>query len=57
MLKNTLLNEIFCLGAAILIWFFKGLGVLSFLPGWPIVLLAILAITNFIVNKFIYNKP
>jgi hypothetical protein len=45
---DILLNEWFCFGAAGIIFFLKGVGILWFIPGWPIALLILLGIYNLI---------
>jgi hypothetical protein len=48
---NILLNEWICFGAAVVVYFLKGVGILWFMPGWSIIVLMVLGICNFVVNK------
>jgi hypothetical protein len=57
LLNDTLLNGWFCIGVSITIWILKGFGIFGFLPGWPSILFAILAMCNFIVKVVIQPPP
>jgi hypothetical protein len=50
MITSLLEDKYFCFTSAGIIYFLKGIGILWFIPTWPILLFIVLGISNFILD-------